>query len=274
MIKDIVVHLTGSSEDKFRLDCAEKLAGRFDAHLTGLLVHIEPEIVAMPEAGYADVLQSLVAEALEKTEQRRAILAKRFSEMVVPGDLRVVSGLRGTVGDELAAEARTSDLFVGTRPYGDPDRGHRIEEGVLFKSGRPCVLLPPEQVVPFDFETVLVAWKNTRESARAVRDAIPFLQKARTVTVVLSTGEPDEERRASSGADIARYLSRHGVTCEVRELSGWHAAQDALLNEIEATQAQLVVAGAFGHSRLQERLLGGVTRALLERCPVPVLVSR
>ncbi|WP_297110819.1 universal stress protein [uncultured Devosia sp.] len=274
MIKDIVVHLTGSKEDQHRLDYAETLASAFDAHLTGLLVHVEPEIVAMPEAHYAEVLQNLILEAQETTDKRKAELSKRFAAMGVLNDLRVVSGQRQGVGEELAAETRTADLFIGTRPYGDPGSEHRVEEGVLFSSGRPCLLLPPGYSSPARFDTILVGWKNTRESARAVRDAIPFLKRAKRVVVAVATGEADEERRISSGADIGRYLSRHGIQAEVKELPGWHSAQDALLAEANATGAQLVVAGAYGHSRLQERLLGGVTRALLEHFDLPVLVSR
>jgi nucleotide-binding universal stress UspA family protein len=274
MIKDIVVHLTGSDEDRNRLDYAETLASIFDAHLTGLLVHVEPEIVAMPEAQYADVLQTLITEAQAATDRRKASLAKRFGSMAVPNDLRVVSAFRGDIGDQLAAEARTADLFVGTRPYGDPGRAHRVEESVLFKSGRACVFLPPNVRSVGRLDTVLVAWKNTRECARVVGDAIPFLQQAQRVLVTVVTGEAEQERRVSSGADIGRYLSRHGIVPEIKEVAGWHSAQDALLAEVNALGPQLIVAGAYGHTRLQERLLGGVTRALLERANVPVLMSR
>jgi nucleotide-binding universal stress UspA family protein len=274
MIKDIVVHLTGSDEDQNRIDYAEALAGIFDAHLTGLLVHVEPEIVAMPETAYADVLQTLIQEAQATTDRRKVDLARRFGSMAVPNDLRVVSAYRGDIGNQLAAEARTADLFVGTRPYGDPERAHRVEEDVLFKSGRACVFLPPKVRLVGRLDTVLVAWKNTRECARAVGDAIPFLQQAQRVFVTVVTGEADQERHISSGADLGRYLSRHGIVPEIKEVAGWHSAQDALLAELVAIGPQLIVAGAYGHSRLQERLLGGVTRALLERAQVPVLMSR
>jgi len=274
MIRDIVVHLTGSPEDEARLHCGETLAGKFDAHLTGLLVHLEPELAVVPEAAYAGVSLELLEEAREATEDRRRRLAPRFANMLVPNDLRVVSGWRSTIGGELASEARVSDLFVGTRPYGDPGREHNVEEGVLFGSGCPCLLLPPGQRLPMVFDTVLVAWKNRREAARALRDANPFLQRARRVVVAMATEEADEETRSSSGTDVARYLSRHGIKPEIRELPGWHAPEDAILNEAKASEAQLIVAGAYGHSRLREWLLGGVTRTLLARSEHPVLMSR
>jgi len=274
MIKDIAVHLTGSDEDRVRLRLAETIADQFGAHLTGLLVHLEPELLGAPDLAYAEFLQQMLDDAKTETNKRRAKLEQDFERMTVPNDLRVVSGLRSQVGQALAAETHTADLFVGTRPYGDPDRQHRTEETVLFSSGRPCLLLPPKSSASGRFENVLVAWKSGREAARAVKDALPFLQQAEQVTIALATEEADEETRTSSGADVARYLSRHGVHAEVRELAGWNSAADALANEVEASRAQLVVAGAYGHTRMVERLLGGVTRTLLTECAVPVLLAR
>jgi len=274
MIKDIAVHLTGSDEDHVRLRLAETIADQFGAHLTGLLVHLEPELLGAPDLAYAEFLQQMLDEAMAETNKRRTKLEQNFARLSVPNDLRVVTGLRSQVGQALAVEVQTADLFVGTRPYGDPDRQHRTEETVLFSSGRPCLLLPPQTSSGGRFETVLVAWKSGREAARALKDALPFLKQAEQVTIAIATEEADEESRTSSGADVARYLSRHGVHAEVRELPGWNSAQDALLNEVEASGAELVVAGAYGHTRLTERLLGGVTRALLTECTVPVLLSR
>ncbi|WP_173088268.1 universal stress protein [Devosia sp. 1635] len=274
MIKDIVVHLTGSDEDRVRLDYAETLAGVFDAHLTGLLVHLEPELVASPGLIYADVLPTLMDEAAALTRQRREVLAARFALMVVPNDLRIVSGVTDTVGEGLAAEARASDLFIGTRPYGDPDKNYRDEEGVLFGSGGPALFLPPQKPASFQLENVLVAWKNQREAARAIKDALPILKKAQQVVLAVVTDEPEEQAQTSSGADIARYLSRHDIHGEIKELAGWRSAAEALLSEARLSGADLVVAGAYGRSRLRERVLGGVTRALLSKCDVPVLMSR
>jgi nucleotide-binding universal stress UspA family protein len=274
MIKDIVVHLTGSDEDRVRLDYAETLAGVFDAHLTGLLVHLEPELIASPGLIYADVIPTLMEDAAALTQKRRETLAARFALMIVPNDLRVVSGVTETVGEALAEEARAADLFIGTRPYGDPDKNHRDEEAVLFGSGGPALFLPPQKPATFRLEQVLVAWKNQREAARAIKDAMPILKKAQRVVLAVVTDEPEELAQTSSGADIARYLSRHDVHAEIKELAGWHSAADALLSEARLSGADLVVAGAYGRSRLRERLLGGVTRALLSSCDVPVLMSR
>lgn len=274
MIKDIAVHLTGSKEDDIRLAVAESLAGRFDAHLTGLLMHIDPELLAVPDPTVAVLLDTWVAEAQSATSKRRAQLRQRFSKMAAQNDLRVVSGFRAAIGEELAREARTSDLFVGTRPYGDPDKSQRIEEAVLFGSGRACLWLPPQNSKVWNFSSVLVAWKDSRESARALKDAIPFLKAADQVTLALVNDEPGEETHSTEGTDVARYLSRHGVSAIIRDLPGWHSASAAILNETSQIGADLIVAGGYGHSRLQQWLLGGVTRTLLSECPVPVLMAR
>lgn len=274
MIKNIVVHLTGSDEDEVRLEAAEGLAAAFNAHLTGLLMHVDPEIAVMPEAAYAGVGPELIQEEREKTERRRKALTIQLDKMGVPNDLRVVEGWRSTIGGAMAAEAHVADLFVGTRPYGDPNKEQFLEEGVLFGSGTPCLLLPPGYRASMPPQTVLVAWKSTRECARATRDAIPFMLQARQVVVAFATERADEERHNSSAADVARYLSRHGISLEVREMAGWEAADEAILTEAKDQGADLIVAGAFGHSRLQERVMGGVTRTLLTRCELPVLLSR
>ncbi|WP_108462435.1 universal stress protein [Devosia naphthalenivorans] len=274
MIKDIVVHLTGSQEDEVRLCFADALAGIFGAHLTGLLVHLEPELLAVPDPMYADVLQSMVDESASMTRQHKSVLSARFERFAVANDLRIISGTRGTIGDALATEARASDLFVATRPHGDPGGDYRVEEAVLFGSGGPCLFLPPKKPTLAEIGSVLVAWKTRREAARAIKDAIPFLKKAKRVTLAIVTDEAEQASNTASGADIGRYLSRHGIKAEIKELAGWHSAADALLNEIASSGPDLVVAGAYGHSRLQQRLLGGVTRALLSKCEVPVLMSR
>jgi nucleotide-binding universal stress UspA family protein len=274
MIRDIVVHLTGSDEDKIRLDYAENLAMYFDAHLTGLLTHIDPEVLGAPELAYSGVLEELIRQANDLTKERQDALRPRFSKMAMPNDLRVVSGYRGNVGQAMAAEARTADLFVGTRPFGDRDNNHRIEEQVLFMGAGPCLLLPPSYPSRILYDTIVVGWKDSREAARAVKDALPFLRKAQTVILAMVHEEADEETRSSSGADVGRFLSRHGIKAEIKVITGRRHASEALLDEAEARLANLIVAGGYGRSRLSEWLLGGVTRSLLSECPIPVLMSR
>lgn len=189
-------------------------------------------------------------------------------------ELRRLDVFPGQVGEALAAAARTADLFVGTRPYGDPAQQQYIEEAVLFNSGRGCVFVPPKAKLSGKIEAVFVAWKDTREAARAVAEAIPFLQRAKLVVIgMVEEGGASERFGNQPGADIGRYLSRHGVLVEVRMVNGWSDVGLAILNEAKAIQADMIVMGGYGHSRFREWVLGGTTRRVLVNSDVPVLMA-
>ena len=190
-------------------------------------------------------------------------------------ELRRLDLFPGQVASALAGEVRFSDLFVGTRPYGDPNRQHRIEEAVLFESGRPCLFVPPGSRAPTGYRSVVIAWKNTREAAVAVAAAIPILRAAEQVTVAIVEEDGASEKHGEAvDEDIGRYLSRHGVSAEIHLVEGWNNVSAAVLNEVKRTAADLVVLGAYGHSRMREWALGGVTRDVLSQAAVPVLTAR
>src|SRR5690606_24101059 len=203
-----------------------------------------------------------------------ASLTARLDETGLPHALRRLDVYPGGAGVSLAAEVRTSDLFLGTRPYGDPTQQERVEETVLFRSGRGCLLVPPGGTPPASYGTIFVAWKDTREAARAVAEALPFLQRARQVVVGLVEEEgASEQYRIAAGADIGRYLSRHGVSAEIRRIAGWAYTGEALLNEANQIMADMIVMGGWGHSRFLEWVLGGATRHILTHATVPVLIA-
>jgi nucleotide-binding universal stress UspA family protein len=122
---------------------------------------------------------------------------------------------------------------------------------------------------------VLIAWKNTREAAVATAAAIPVLQAAAQVTVaVVEEDGASEERGEAVDEDIGRYLSRHGIRGEVRLVDGWSNVPAAILHEAGKVSADLIVLGAYGHSRLREWALGGATRDVLSQATVPVFTAR
>jgi nucleotide-binding universal stress UspA family protein len=273
MIKDIAVQLTGSTEDEFRLAHAEALALRHDAHITGLGIHPIPEVVSMIDPTGAAALQELYDDSALQGTKLFAALGDRLSRLAVGSELKRIEAFPGQIGVQLASAARTSDLFVGTRPYGDPLKQERIEEAVLFRSGRGCLFVPPRSE-PRPFDTVMIAWKDRREAARAVAEALPLLRGASRVVVTIVEEEgASEQFRTEAGGDIGRYLSRHGVSAEIRLLGGWAVAEEAILNEATMQMADLLVVGAYGHSRFREWLLGGVTRHVLMNAPMPVLTA-
>ena len=275
MIKDIAIHLTGSNEDDARIAHAATLARTFEAHLTGLQVHEMPEILTITDPSGSAFLQDLIAESVNRAAALTETLEEKLTATGVNHALRRLDLFPGQLEAALASEARWSDLFVGTRPYGDPHKEHRVEEAVLFESGRPCLFVPPGHAAPVSYASVLVAWKNTREAAVAIAHAIPVLQQAEEVRVAIIEEDGSSEQRGEApGDDIGRYLSRHGVSTEVRLIDGWNNTSAAILNETTRSGADLIVLGAYGHSRLREWALGGVTRDVLSQAQVPVLAAR
>ena len=274
MPKDIVVHLTGSDEDAVRLAYAEAIAREFEGHLTGVLQHILPQVIAAPDASFAGFIETAYAESRQRADAVQDRLAAQLAKLAVPHDLRRIEGFPGTIGGALAAEARLADLFVGTRPYGDPHGQERIEEAVLFHSGRACLFVPPGGTPPARYGTIMIAWKDSREAARAVSEALPFLRRASRVFVtVVEEDGASEELGQAVGTDIGRHLSRHGITAEIRPVSGWSSPAEALLNEARLGSADLIVMGGYGHSRFRQWLLGGVTRHMLTHADIPILTA-
>jgi nucleotide-binding universal stress UspA family protein len=218
-----------------------------------------------------------LAAAESERQQTAAVAARLDRDLDATGlahEVRRVEAYAGYLAEAIARQARTSDLFLATRPYGDPRRRSYIEETALFSSGRPCFFVPPKGTPHAGYDTIFVAWKETREAARAVAESIPFLLKARNVVVAIVEEQGASERFGEeAGADIGRYLSRHGVTPEIRKINGWDYASAALENEIGAVRPDLVVMGGYGHSKLREWILGGATRDVLSSSGVPVLMA-
>jgi len=272
MIKDIVVHLTGSPEDTIRLKYAAGLAERLDAHLTGLQVNVLPGILSYTDVSGSVVLQELIANANKQADEIGERLRQLLSEVGgIRSDLRRVDAFPEAVGSALASEARLADLFIGTRPYGDPVGSAHIEESVLFEAGRACIFLPPKIEQRPQLDRIVVGWKNTRESARAVAEAMPLLRMASSVDVILVSGEGSIG--ISESTDIGTHLARHGVTADIRTVPGEPDTASALLREAHASSAGLLVMGAYGHSRLRETILGGATRDVLTEASIPVFMA-
>jgi len=275
MIKDIAVHLTGSNEDMIRIEHAAMLARILDAHLTGLQVHEMPEVLTITDPSGSGFLQELIASSVDRAVAVTGKLRPILAATGLNHELRRLDLFPGQLAPALAGEVRFSDLFVGTRPYGDPNRQHRVEEAVLFESGRPCLFVPPGHRAPVEYRSIVVAWKNTREAAIAVAAAIPILRAADQIIVAIVEEEGASEKRGdAAGEDIGRYLSRHGVSPEIRLVDGWNNVSAAILNEVKRSAADMVVLGAYGHSRLREWALGGMTRDVLSQAEVPVFTAR
>jgi nucleotide-binding universal stress UspA family protein len=276
MIKDILVYLDGTKEDEVRLSYAVPIAQKHDAFLTGLLCVEMPDVVSAGEGVFSvgKVAAELQAQAKDQGDEEENELKAKFAKLDVRNELRRIDNLGSSMGAMIADEARVADLFVATRPYGHYTEMPELLEKVLFSSGRACLFVPPAIPAKEPFTDIVVGWRNSRETARAVADAIPLLQKADKVTLAMvHEGDSTEELRIEPGADMARHLDRHGVNVELRNITGWDHAGEALLNEIERTSANMLVIGGYGHSRFREWIMGGVTREVLTKAEVPVLMA-
>lgn len=268
----IMVQLDVDSPASPRLKFALNLASRFEADLIAFAA-AEPHLFVPSDEGGV-VAAEMMRQRAEEIEDRLKALKEEF--LGVAGDNEKASW-QGDVGNPtqlLAMHARAADLIVTGTPAPPVALDHRriIDAGTLILSaGRP-VLFAADRLA-LDAKSVLVAWKDTREARRATVDAMPFLTNAREV-VVATIAEGGLKSAQGSAADVVRFLMKHGVKAraEVLEL-GRAKAADALDEIAREIGVDLLVAGAYGHSRLREWAFGGVTRSLLDRRMLNRLLS-
>lgn len=277
-MKDILVLLDNGGGDAARVDLAARLAAQRDGHLTGLYVSAPLNIPAYIQA-------ELPAEALARRREAEAAQADQaaalFADAAQRHDLTARSEWRQAHGDptEIAAiHGRYADLLVVGQPdpARDDDAPAPRPETLLFQCGRPLLLVPC--VGHFDSigERVAVAWNASREAARAVGDAMPLLAAAKRVTVLAINPQLHGPGGLGDapGADIARHLSRHGCRVAATQITTDEVEPGPLLlNAIADDAADLLVMGAYGRSRWQEWILGGMTRFMLRSATLPVLLS-
>ena len=277
--KDILVTLDPSEQSARRLRLAADLAQQHEAHLTGLLIIdvMTPVLMAGDGGGGAllgDLLQQMREDALAAAAKVEAVFRETMRVQGLAGEWRLVEGFGPS---QVAMEARYADLVILGQP--DPDVGQTsasaMVEQAIFASGRPVLVVPYAGRFGSIGHRVLVGWNAGREAARALNDALPILARADSVTVfAINPAGGKGDHGEEPGADIALHLARHDVAVSVErtEVRGIEPGE-ILLNQAADTQADLLVIGAYGHSRLREMVLGGVTRTLLREMTLPVFMS-
>ncbi len=278
MFKDILVHLNGTEGDEGRLVHAEAICRAHDAFLTGIYLNIARVPLAVGYAGFgtAPILADPQGATLATGDKVAQDLKERMEKLSgVSHELRRYDVYMGEAIEALCAESRSADLFVVAQPYGKNAELSELTEALIFGSSGGVLIAPENSSPPKNgMKTVLVAWSSTKESARAVSEAMPFLKMAdKVIVAMVDEGGAPEQFGKEPGADIARHLSRHNCNVELKHLTGWDNVAEALLNEAEKSGANMVVMGSYGHSRIRQWVLGGVTRHILGKSPLPVLTA-
>lgn len=272
--KTVLVHVDNGKYCPARLDMAVRLARRFDAHLVGLhaLAAVRLPAYAIAEAGTA------LIEAQKTVAREQASISENLFRKATGGAGLTSVEWRVSADDAVDAttlHARYADVVVLGQPREHDGSGVETDfpERVVLAAGRPVLMVPYAGKFEGVGKRILVAWNTGREATRAVTDSIPLLREAEQVHVVAFNPE-GTAHGAVPGADIGLYLARHGVRVEVAH----HRADDIdvgnqLLSRVADLGIDLIVMGAYGHSRLRELVMGGATRTILQSMTAPVLLS-
>jgi nucleotide-binding universal stress UspA family protein len=277
--KNLLVVLDSNAASRGRIGLAVALAERFAAHLVGLYPLPVPEVPR--HLGYYDpaLLDPFFREVRERAQ---AVCDKEREAFEHAANLRGLSAEWRVVAEGLESDPALHARYVDLTILGqlDPDRGESElirprPEQVTLASGRPVLIVPYAGHYETVGHRVLIGWNASREATRAVNDAMPLLVAADVVTVLtIDAREGPDAHGELPGADVSLHLARHGVKAEIeRTVSAGISAGEVLLSRAADLGADLLVIGAYGHSRVRELLLGGATRSILRSMTLPVLMS-
>lgn len=254
------------------LAASNRLADLFDARVIGVAA---AEISLSPYFAEGPIANKYIAESEADLREQLKSLRQQFCDAHAARSDRAEWRVAEQLPDGfIVASARAADLIVAARPspHGNLMRGPDVANLVM-QAGRPVLVVPPDAAT-VAMERVLIAWKDTREARRAVSDALPLLTRAKDVRVI-AIPEPDADTVAAlAGADdVVGWLARHGIKASAAARPDYGAVGKAIEHAADEFGADVIVAGAFGHSRFMEWLLGGVTRHLLHNAKTGVLFS-
>ncbi|ANW06097.1 hypothetical protein LMTR13_34315 [Bradyrhizobium icense] len=274
MIKDIVVNLaTGNSRDPTTA-YAISVARMFDAQIAGIAMCHSPAIVAGGmEAVPADVIESLREESARAANGAIERFKQAAAQAHLPAEAQMVEASIGGTPRIFGHIARTFDLAIVAQTQPEAVTSTDVAaEAAMFESGRPIVVVPSIQKDGIKLGCILVCWDGSRTAARALADSMPFLERAKSIEVI-NVGNGRREAEESLAA-VGRHLARHGLNCSAKALiADGTDVTNVILSHAADLSADLIVMGGYGHSRLREFVLGGVTRGILDTMTVPVLMS-
>ncbi|MPW22573.1 universal stress protein [Paraburkholderia sp. CNPSo 3157] len=272
--KTLLVHIDDSRRSSARVEIALELAQRWDAHLIGLYVVCQDMFRPLFSEDESLRLAQAEAQAVEREQKARDAFLAAAERAGRSIEWRAPSG---PALDAATLHARHADLLVlGQEDPKDPAAyiERNFVGNLVLGAGRPALVIPYAGAVRTLGENILIAWDGSREAARAMADALPLLKRARFVGVDIV--QPARQHAyVPEGIDVAAWLDAHGVRASFsttpKHVSVGTGA--TLLNRVSDLHVDLLVMGAYGHSRTRERVFGGVTRTMLESMTVPVLMA-
>jgi nucleotide-binding universal stress UspA family protein len=276
MLRDLLVHIPSERPIRPVVDAAVSLAMTHAAHLDAVSFGFEYTNVNLAPDGGAAIAALLEIEqerALARANAALAVFEAEAGNAGINYGLQPLTGVPAEAAAAVSASARLYHLTIVLQP--EPDRDtfdNTIPQEILFQSGGPVLFIPYTHKGPFEPKHIGIAWDGSRLAARALRDAAPFLARAQTITII-SVNDADIPADVSVAALVA-HLTMRALTAQVERMKADRAdIQPTILSVAADTGLDMIVMGGYGHSRLSERILGGVTRGMLQSMTVPTLMS-
>ena len=276
MIKDIIVHLEHRIARDPARDFAVTVAETFDAHVAGVAFAYTPDF---PGYVMLETPPDILAQMMAESEKAALAAIERFDaaarRSLISAEHRLLKAIGASAPVVLSRLARRYDLSVFMQSEPDGVDNDDMIEASLFDSGRPLIVVPYVQKEGLKLDHVVCCWDGSRAAARAINDGLPLLVKATTVDLLIvlneKTNSPPNEIR---GADIAKHLARHNVKVQIVTIPAADIdVANAILSYVTDISGTLIVMGGYGHPKLREVILGGVTRDMLQSMTVPVVMS-
>ena len=278
--KDLLVHIDASAACKHRTDAALALARRQGASVTGVALALESTISTYVGIDFPASLSEAQQDVVRKSADTAiAMFEEAAGEAGVKCTTHRITCGATKAPAQLSFHARHADItFMGQPNKDDPGAAFQdsLLDGVLFASGRPVYVVPHIGRFEVPSRKAVIAWDGGKKAARAVNDAIPLLEGrgGEIVVLVINAEQRKGAHGDQPGADIAAHLERHGLSTRVERQTVAQVSVDAaILNYLFDASADLLIMGAYGHSRLRERAFGGVTNEILHQMTTPVLMS-
>ncbi|MFB9261601.1 universal stress protein [Bradyrhizobium erythrophlei] len=275
MFRNVLVHIPTELSVRPAVDGSISLAASTGAHLDAMAIGYETTNIPLVAGGaaVASIFEVEHSRALERAETALRIFDLEARNTDISYASRAISAIPAEARGIICASARLHDLTVVTQPQSDHDSyDNVIPQEILFQAGRPVLYMPYTFRGTFSARRIGICWDGSRLASRALHDAMPFLREADALTVISITG-PDAIPDSSTD-QLVRYLARSGLPAKVASFPSHRSEiQPAILSSASDESLDLLVMGGYGHSRLQETLLGGVTREMLHSMTVPVLMS-